>query len=174
MKKRIMICILILSLTTSCATGRGRFLLGVGIGGVAAGGTAALLSPNSESLGLNALVFGLIGALTGGVIAAFAFKDPSLTLQESSIKSRELGNGNLGDTQHFTIPSSPNLPSFLKERLQPAIIEEGLEPDTVSDDGTLHAPHKVYRIQRQAELFAKPIPSQTEAIPSKDKEVKAQ
>ena len=36
------------------------------------------------------------------------------------------------------------------------VIEEYLEADRVTEEGTLHEPHKAYRIKRPAELFARP------------------
>ena len=152
--KVVIVWLLIASLSTSCATLRGRFLVGVGAGAAAAGGTATLLSPNPESRGLNALVFGLIGGLVGGLISVLFFKDPAPD-KSATLKEREAAQ-NSSDPTLYAVPASPNLPVFVKERLQPTLVEESDEPDTVSEDGTLHAPHKVYRIERQAELFAKP------------------
>lgn len=149
--------ILILSLCTSCATARGRFILGAVGGAVAGGGTAVLLSPNKESQGLNALVFGLAGALVGGLASAFLLKDPKPTdAPDLSLRGRELGIAN--PEMLYTVPTNSKLPLFVKERLQPVVVEESVEPDTVSEDGTLHEPHKIYRIQRQAELYSKPTP----------------
>lgn len=150
-----------ITFTTSCAT-PGRFLIGAGAGAAVGGGTATLLSPNPESRGLNALVFGLVGAIAGGAAAAFLFKDPKPAEKEkdTSIRGRELGTP---DLNLYNVPVNPKLPEFVKERLQPVVIEEANEPDTVSEDGTLHAPHKIYRIQHAAELYAKPrLETQTE------------
>ena len=151
-----MIWLLILCFSTSCATARGRFLFGAAGGAAVGAGSATLLSPNPESRGLNALVFGLVGALAGGVISLL-FKDPEpATAIDTSLKARELGKDPAQSTL-YAIPPNSKLPVFVKERLQPVVVEEAEEPDTVSDDGTLHAPHKIYRIQRPAELYAKPV-----------------
>lgn len=160
--RKLVSALLVLSLFNSCATARGRFFFGAAGGAAIGGGTAALLSPNKESIGLNALVFGLVGALAGGLASAFLIKDPKPEPSpDNSLKGRELGIQD-SNTKLFSISPTQKLPEFLKERLQPVIVEEAVEPDTVSDDGTLHEPHRIYRIQRQAELLSKPAQIQTQ------------
>ncbi len=155
-----------LCILSGCATlgGSKRVLIGA-MGGAALGGTGgALLSPNDESRGLNTLVFGLSGALVGGAIALLTSTDPGPSAAVSDLKSRELGSGGLPGTaasrNYFVLPSQ-DLPAFLKNRVQPVVIEEFQETDRVTDEGTLHEPHRAYRIKRPAELFAQPIQPKT-------------
>jgi hypothetical protein len=56
------------------------------------------------------------------------------------------------------IPPQQELPEFLKRRIQPVVIEEFIEKDQVTDEGTLHEPHRAYRIKRPAELYTNPVP----------------
>jgi hypothetical protein len=124
---------------------------------------------------MNALVFGLAGAVAGGALAILAApsdSDPATT--EHTLKTQELlgapGASSFGNDKLYSVSPSTQLPSFVKERLQPVVIEEATEPDSVSDDGTLHEPHKVYRIQKNAELFA--LPPEKKADLSHVKEAK--
>ncbi|MGE4108220.1 MAG: hypothetical protein AB7F66_13480 [Bacteriovoracia bacterium] len=108
---------------------------------------------------MNALVFGLSGALAGGLIAALT--------EPKELKGEEIGalegRDKPASSSSFYRVENPietgNLPDFLKHRLQPVVIEEAHEVDTLSEDGTLHEPHKVYRIKRAAELISKPLVS---------------
>ena len=142
--------ILILCHVSSCATTSPvRFGVGAGIGALVVGGGAVALSPNSESRPLNALVFGLTGALIGGLSSLLIHPDaPAKPSHVNASRS-------VDDTRLFLAPKS-DLPSFVKERLTPVVIEEFTEKDAISEDGSLHEPHKVYRILRQAELISKP------------------
>jgi len=110
------------------------------------------LSPNSESQGMNALVFGLSGALTGGLVALVTDRPPQTKPEDRSLKARELGSAT---SQQFVVPQSGDLPDFVKARLTPVVIEEFEERDSIAEDGSLRAPHKVYRIKRQAELITR-------------------
>ncbi len=148
-------------LTSGCASVRGGWRLAIGTGGGAAiGGTSgALLAPNDENRALNALVFGLGGALLGGATAYVT--DPTPTQAEGpTLRERELGV-----RPQSTIPASAGsgLPEFVRERLSPVVIEEAVERDQVSDDGTLHEPHRIYRILKPAELNAQPTHAAQEA-----------
>lgn len=139
-----------------CASisGNGRILLGAAAAGSAGVAGGAILSPNSESRGLNTLVFGLSGALVGGVIAALT--QPSSSPEPvKTLKDRELDIR--GTPRQTWIAPTGLLPSYVKQRLQPVVIEEFEETDRLSEDGDLHVPHKVYRIKRPAELSARPI-----------------
>ncbi len=152
--------LLILSLgTSSCASlhSRERLAFGVGLGGSlgAIGGTA--LSPNVESRSLNTLVFGLSGALLGGIVALLTDRAPEPKAEDKSLRAKELKSAS-GDPsgQEYVVPTAHPLPDFLKRRLKLPVIEEYIEQDSVSEDGVLNAPHKVYRIKRPAELIARP------------------
>lgn len=148
------VAVLIL-LLPSCATltQRDRLMVGVAGGAVAGAAGGSLLSPNAESQGLNALVFGLSGALTGGLVALLADRPPETKAEDRSLKGREMG---VGTGQEFVVPQSGELPEFVKKRLTPVVVEEFEETDSIAEDGSLRAPHKVYRIKRQAELVTRP------------------
>ncbi len=157
---RLVPFVLIVVITSGCAslTPRDRLMVGV-IGGAAAGAASgSVLSPNPESQSLNALVFGLSGALTGGLIALFTDRPPQTKPEDRSLRARELAPA---ASQQFVVPQSGPLPEFVKKRLTPVVIEEFEERDSIAEDGSLRAPHKVYRIKRQAELV--PVPAQQEA-----------
>ncbi len=158
---------LICLIASGCATLNQRERLTVGVAGGAALGAAAgsLLSPNSESQGLNALVFGLSGALTGGLVALLTDRPPVTKPEDKSLKAKELGGG-LG--QEYVVPPNVPLPEFVKRRLTPVVIEEFEERDSIAEDGSLRAPHKVYRIKRQAELTTAPA-SVSDGIGEKSK-----
>jgi hypothetical protein len=141
---------------TSCSTlSTGARVIGGGLVGAAVGGAGgAALSPNDESRALNALVFGLSGAILGGGIALWtapAIQQPALG---PNLRTRELA-APTGATDYLVQPKQ-ELPDFLKRRVQPVVIEEFVEKDSVSEDGTLREPHKAYRIKRPAELLADP------------------
>jgi hypothetical protein len=127
------------------------------LGGVMGAGGGAVLSPNDESRAINAIVFGLLGGLIGG--GAAIFSDPNGANQSGknpSLKESELGSAGEKSKQ-FELNSSEALPEFVKKRFRPVVIEEFIESDRVSEEGTLHEPHKAYRIKRPAELIARPI-----------------
>ena len=141
---------------SSCASlrGNGRIFLGAAAAGSVGAVGGAIFSPNFESRGLNALVFGLTGALAGGVIAALT-NPPPAPPPATTLKDRELDLKG-ASRQMWSAPTGP-LPAYVKQRLQPVIIEEYEEKDRLTEDGDLHVPHKVYRIKRPAELSARPI-----------------
>ncbi len=159
--KRFISFLLIGSLSVGCAsTGRTR-IMAYGGSGAAIGAVSGIgLSPNDESRGLNALVFGLAGAVIGGLVGALTDTKPPTSEEKPSLKERDLGS--VPGDHDYVIPPDSALPRFVKDRLQPMVIEESVEQDTITEDGTLHEPHKVYRIKRPSELYAKPAKSQVE------------
>ena len=157
---RLVQLMIIVFILPGCAslTQRDRLMVGVSGGAVVGAAGGSLLSPNPESQGLNALVFGLSGALTGGLIALITDRPPETKVEDRSLKAREMA---AASGQEFVVPSSGELPEFVKRRLTPMVVEEFEERDSIAEDGSLRAPHKVYRIKRQAELITRP--SETEA-----------
>jgi len=151
--KRFASAILMVISSFGCATSAGRFAISAVIGGGAGAAGGAALSPNEESRALNAILFGLTGALAGGVIGILTEKDKTTLPKVQSLRTQ------------FEISNSKSLPQFVQERLTPVVVEEYHESDSVSEDGSLHEPHKVYRIKRPAELISKPI-----SIPAEKKE----
>lgn len=139
-------------LLPGCATGLMRFATGAAIGSGAGAAGGAMLSPNDESKGMNALVFGLSGALLGGLFGILTDPHPKQQPEKSSLQSKELNIG----ANVFEVTPQEKLPPFVKDRLTPVIVEEYREQDSVGEDGALHEPHNVYRIKRQAELISKP------------------
>jgi hypothetical protein len=124
------------------------------MGGITGAVGGAALSPNSESRGLNALVFGLAGALIGGLIGFFSGTPSKREENGATLESREKATNGSREIQ---APTGADLPAFVKERFRPAVIEEYTEQDSISEDGSLSEPHKVYRIKRPAELVTKPV-----------------
>lgn len=152
--KRLISLTLILLFLTACATNpRKRFLYGAAIGGGTGVVGGAVLSPNSESRGVNTLVFGLVGAVAGAAFALFSRDDSEIPESANSLEQREASR----DAEiYVTDTSSQKLPDFVKERLTPTVVEEYTENGPVTEDGLLHEPHKVWRIKRAPELVAKP------------------
>ena len=150
--------ILILALGTSgCASlhSRERLAVGVGLGSSIGAVGGSVLSPNPESRTLNSLVFGLSGALLGGMLALLTDRAPEPKPEDLSLRAKELGAVSTAGNE-FVVPVGQKLPEFLKRRLKLPVIEEYIEQDSVSEDGSLSAPHKVYRIKHPAELIARP------------------
>jgi hypothetical protein len=146
---------LLIALTTGCATSpRKRMFIGAGAGAGMGAVGGAILSPNSESRGLNTLIFGVIGALAGGLGALLMSQEDEIPEGKKPVPS--LTEESAAGNEFITRPNQ-ELPAFVKQRLIPVVVEELTENDTVGEDGTLHEPHKVYRIKRQAELIARPI-----------------
>lgn len=121
----------------------------------AAGGatSGALLgykfSPNEESQGLNALVFGALGAGLG-YLSNRLFSPKEESKAPSDLISRELG---VPRAREITLPATDEkLPEFVEKRLTPIVLEEYVEKDSVTEDGALREPHRVWRIKRQPEL----------------------
>jgi hypothetical protein len=155
--------ILLSVLVQGCGTfpsQRDHVILGVGAGGAAGAAAGATLSPNDDSRGINALVFGLSGALIGGLIGFFTSSTPETPKGSQTLEEKEKLSAN--NTKEYVVSPSSELPEFLKKRMSPAVVEEFIETDQVGEDGSLHAPHKVYRIKHAAELIAKPNSSNQE------------
>jgi len=134
---------------------RGRIAAGLLAGATAGAAGGALLSPNDESRGLNALVFGLSGALVGGGGAFLFGAEDKKNEVSNDLRSRELRGAVPG--REYQVSPQQELPDFLKNRVQPVVIEEFVEKDRVTEEGTLHEPHRAYRIKRPAELYANPV-----------------
>src|SRR5690242_15387162 len=107
MREIALVCIL--TVFTGCATPRGRFLLGAGIGALTLGGTATVLSPDHQSRGMNALVFSLVGALVGGLVGLYAKDDGEVPKSESSIKAKEHANLDGTSKKYYEVPFSQDL-----------------------------------------------------------------
>jgi len=152
----ILTAITFLSACASLRSPRDRMFMGAGIGGAMGAGGGALFSPNEESRGLNALVFGLSGALVGGVVGFLTASGDEPKSQAKSLEERERANQSQIQGKEFVVLPQDELPNFLKSRMSPAVVEEYLEQDSVTEDGSLHEPHKVYRIKRPAELISRP------------------
>lgn len=151
--------LLLIPLFTACSglKPRERFLLGLGTGAASGAVAGAALAPNQENRGINALVFGLTGAVIGGV-GGLLFKDDSaIPEQKTTLKVSELGTPK--DAKGFAVSSlnsESELPDFVKERLRAAVIEEFEERESVGPDGSLRAPHKVWRIRYPTQLVVEP------------------
>jgi hypothetical protein len=164
-KIRILVLSVVSVYATGCATlrdwnarvhGRNRVLLGAGRGGAAGALGGSALSPYDENRGLNTLVFGLTGAVVGALSGLLTDIVPEPRPEDRSIKAKEI---DLGATtrREFVIPNNQKLPDFVKKRIRPAIVEEYIETDALSEDGALSEPHKVYRIKQPTELTARPV-----------------
>ena len=110
---------------------------------------------------MNALVFGLVGALAGGALGLLTYDDGKIPKAETSLHTQE--QMQFKSSKLYLVPNPQELPEFVRQRLQPSIVEELIEPDSVTDDGTLHEPHKAYRIQKNAELFSDPQASASQS-----------
>lgn len=152
--KAVLCFVLIFSFSSCATTPHKRFLWGAGIGaGTGALGGAAL-SPDQESKGMNALVFGLTGAILGGIGALFFYDDAELPKSTDSLQSQEMESTG---KEIVVSPQSDSLPQYVKDRLQPVVLEEFVQKDLVSEDGSLSEPHRVWRIKQPAELAPKPL-----------------
>lgn len=160
---RLFLLGLCLASFAGCSSVRGRFVVGSLMGGLGSGGTAVLLSPNAESRALNALVFGLAGGLAGALLGVVTYTENSCLTSYPSLQERELKSSRTSsksDDDHrfvYPVPTSNNLPEWLKTRVSQPVIEESIERPTLGEDGTLHQEHRTYRIKRQAELSPEPI-----------------
>jgi hypothetical protein len=153
--KRAMAVILVAAQLTGCATLGSpdrQVLIGAGLGGAVGAGGGAVLSPNSESRGLNALVFGLVGTLLGGLIGYLSAPKHEHSDEPAPLQVKEQPT-----STEIIVPPAPELPAFVRERLKPTVIESYIQNDTISEDGSLHEPHRVYRIKQPSELIARPI-----------------
>ena len=133
--------------SASCTTPQLRFSIGaVSAGAVGAAGGVLLSPPDSQNRLLNALIFGLGSALVGAGIGVFSVNEP-----RSCQAPLNLGpNGEPRAEYH--LDESGALPDFLKTRISPTVIEQFQERDRITEDGSLHEPHKVYRVKKPADL----------------------
>ena len=164
---RVLAWVTLASVVGSCAsTSQNKRTFIISLGGASAGAIAgAGLSPNSESRLLNGVVFGLSGALIAGAAALIWGQDRVNESEISSpLKEHELSLGSELGERSYQVQPEGELPEFLKKRLRPVVIEEFLERDRFSDEGTLHEPHRVYRIKRPAELVPGESSSQSHPV----------
>ena len=140
--------ILFASLLFSSCTSLDRNLW-VPSGSSALGGALGYaFSPNDESRKINALVFGALGGAVGTGLQYLLGKNHPEEIP-STLKERDLRPSG----REFTLPATTEkLPAFVKKRLTPIVIEQYEERDSVTEDGALREPHKVWRIKRQPEL----------------------
>ena len=163
MNKKTIQIVLILSIAIQgCASfqsQRDHVLLGAGAGGAIGAVSGAGLSPNDESRGMNALVFGLSGAIIGGLVGFFTPSIPDSKKGAQNLEEKDMASRQ--NNKEYSLSPNEELPDYIKKRLSPTVVEEFIENDQVGEDGSLHAPHKVYRIKHPAELIAKPDPAAT-------------
>lgn len=144
------LCAVLAVLTLSCSSIQlrvsGASVLGGALGGM--GGYA--FSPYEQDRIPNLILFGMAGALIGGA-CGLLWPDDFEQEKNATLKRSE------SDYSKQIILSNPSeLPDFLKNRIQPTIIEEFTEKPTLSEDGSIHEPHKVYKIKRPIELSPEP------------------
>lgn len=149
---------------SGCATlhGPGRTLSFSAMGAATGAGGGYLFSPNKESKDLNALVFGLAGALFGGIAGLIGDRPDEAVKPASTIFDRsEIGTGS---SKEMLVLPQESLPEYVRKRIQPVVVEEFTETDRVGEDGELHEAHKVYRIKRQAEFNSRPFQNRIEPV----------
>ena len=148
------VLILMTQLSACASTSQNKRTFLMSLSGGAAGAIAGVsLSPNRESRPLNGVVFGLSSALIAGAAALIWGQDRVNESENTSpLKARESAIDRPLGSQTYPVTQEGELPEFLKKRFRPVVIEEFVERDRVSEEGTLHEPHKVYRIKRPAEL----------------------
>lgn len=153
-----------LILVSACATQneRERLILATSVGAAAGASGGAMLSPNPESRGMNAIVFGLTGALSGAIYAHLTSRPKPVRTKAKQLKEREeeMRKANI----LFQIPAinAASLPAFLKGRVSQIVIEEIPMQERVGEDGTLHEAHKAYRIKNPPELLPTPLKTQSD------------
>lgn len=148
------VTILLLAASCSSLPKRSQVLIATSAGAGVGATSGYMLSPNRESQGLNALVFGLVGALVGG-IGAILFGDDHRVEREPT-NTPDLNLTRSDDRNEVQVSNPESLPEFVKKRLRPVVIESYTESDSIDEDGSLREPHRVYRIKRPAELIARP------------------
>jgi hypothetical protein len=130
-----------------------KYLYGL-TGGAAGALLGSTVSPNDESKGLNALMFGALGAGAGMLVHYLKKGRKVIAEVPSTLEGRELKGA---APREMTVPATTQkLPDFVRARLTPIVIEEYLEKDTVGEDGSLIEPHRVWRIKHQPELVPSP------------------
>ncbi len=153
---RLITSVVGLSLISGCATFTGtKRTYTFAAGGATLGAVGgSLLSPDKENQAMNALVFGLTGALVGGLSGMLTDKSPSDIPKDAEFFD---GPKSGATSKDVTIAPYETLPDYVKKRLQPIVIEEFTEADQVDEDGVLRESHKAYRIKRQPEFNPKPL-----------------
>jgi hypothetical protein len=111
------------------------------------------LTREKERQGKNMAIAGLsLGAL--GFLGA-KFLWPKET-DPAKAEILELREKNFKPVRELTLPATKQkLPDFLEKRLTPLVLEQWVEKDSISEDGSLNEPHKVWRIKRHPELIPK-------------------
>lgn len=147
MNKAILLMLLALSGCAGLGLSRSaQYTLGGAAGG-ATGGYA--FSPNEESRALNALFWGALGGAFS-YLTERAFRPEKNEGLPSTLESRELFPRPGRDIE---VPhEGKTLPEYVRKRLTPVVIEEFKERDAIGEDGSLHEPHRVWRIKQQPEL----------------------
>jgi hypothetical protein len=119
------------AVSAGCATSpRKNMMIGAG-GGAAMGAVGgALLSPNRESRGINTLVFGLVGALAGGLATLLFGAEDQVPPGQAPVPplTADSAFGAATDEHYITRPNQ-ELPDFVRERLVPVVVEELNEPE---------------------------------------------
>lgn len=120
-------------------------LAGAGISGY----LGHTLSPNEESRSANLSVFGLLGG-AATYLTFHLIKQKEEVKEIPTLQDSELG---VGSHEVYSLPpTKQSLPEFVRKRLSNLVIEEFTEKDSVSEDGELHEPHRVWRIKQSPEL----------------------
>lgn len=145
---RLLVTFAVIGSASSCTTSQLRFSIGAAAGG-AIGATGGVLfsPPDSQNRLINGLVFGLGSALLGAGIGVFIPVEPKSCTQPLGQK------GSTDPRVEYHVNESEALPEFLKSRLSPTVIEQYHERDRIAEDGSLHEPHKVYRVKKPADLI---------------------
>jgi hypothetical protein len=110
---------------------------------------------------MNALVFGLTGALSGAVYAHLTSKPKPESADAKQLKEREEEMRKANSLFQIPASNASSLPPFLKDRISQIVIEEIPMQERIGEDGTLHEAHKAYRIKNPPELL--PTPLKTES-----------
>lgn len=119
--------------------------------GLAAGaGGAFALTKEKQRQGTNMAIAGAVTGLAMHLGAKFVW---SRETDPAKAELLELRERNFRPTREITVPAtSQKLPDFLERRLTPLVLEQWVEKDSISEDGSLNEPHKMWRIKRLPEL----------------------
>lgn len=121
----------------------------VGLAGGSAGALA--LTKNKEHQGKNMAITGAALGLAMHLGAKFLW---GKEIDPAKAEILELRAKNLRPAREITVPAAnQKLPDFLEKRLTPLVLEQWVENDSISEDGSLNEPHKVWRIKRHPELI---------------------
>jgi hypothetical protein len=158
------LCCALALLTGACATQneRERLILATSMGAAAGATGGAVLSPNAESRGLNAIVFGLTGALSGAIYAHLTGKPKAESQSAKTLREREAEVQKANRLFQLPSTSTGDIPPFLKDRISQIVIEEIPMQERIGEDGTLHEAHKAYRIKNPPELLPTPLTEKSE------------